>query len=582
MVHTASAVTPSERVSELVLGRYRPLRPLGSGGSGSVWLARDERSGLEVALKIVAREGKQASRAEREAAAAARLRHERCLRAYAFESDTRNVYIAYEYVPGKTLREALRAGEIDDPTAVEAAAQILEGLAHAHARGIVHRDVKPSNVMLAEGPGVSTRLLDFGLARIKEEHTITASGDVPGTLAYISPERLKGAGGTPAADVWSVGVMLWEALAGFHPFWTSSLVETAKAIEQGAPALQTQRPDLPKALLAFVDRALALDPARRPRAAELADGIRHAYRARRARRPQTPAGKRTVPGAHLRVPVPERLPSAALAAVAAGWTASALPFFPAHFPLGLAALAATLALVRERLGLVAALAVPLVPLGNISLGLAIVYAAVAVLALALAWREPRAGLFVALGPLLAPLAALGLLPLAAQTVRSPLRRAVATGSAVLLAAIVAGIRHASMPFTSGAPPLGLGLAGSDSPSAVAAELWRALAAHPALGVEALVLAAAAAAVPFARARGPWGLAGLGAAVLAATVLPFGAVAALPLALCVWATCAVLAVVGTPSAPPPRGQAAVGGGGTSRFPRTPSTGPRRGQAAPPPA
>src|SRR5213079_251709 len=137
--------------SDLVLGRYRPLKPLGSGGSGSVWLARDERTGLEVALKIVAREGKQASRAEREAAAAARLRHERCLRAYAFESDSRNVYIAYEYVAGKTLREAIRAGEVDDATAVEAAAQILEGLAHAHARGIVHRDVKPSNVMLAEG-----------------------------------------------------------------------------------------------------------------------------------------------------------------------------------------------------------------------------------------------------------------------------------------------------------------------------------------------------------------------------------------------------------------------------------------------
>src|SRR5437868_2105095 len=379
---TAPAFTPSE----LVLGRYRPLRPLGAGGSGHVWLARDEQNGLEVARKIVPREGKQASRAEREAAAAARLRHERCLRAYAFESDSRNVYIAYEYVAGKTLREAIRAGEVDDATAVEAAAQILEGLAHAHARGIVHRDVKPSNVMLAEGAGVSIRLLDFGLARIKEAHTITASGDVPGTLAYISPERLEGASGSPAADIWAVGVVLWETLAGFHPFWTSSLVETAKAIERGAPSLQTQRPNLPQALVAFVDRTLALDPARRPRAAELADGIRHAYHSRRARQPVPKrAGARATPKplAFMNTRPPARVAFAGLAGIGAGWTAAALPFFPSPFPFGLAALAFGLTLVRERLGLAAALAVPIFPLGNVSLGLAIVYAAVAVFGLAL-------------------------------------------------------------------------------------------------------------------------------------------------------------------------------------------------------
>ena len=178
--------------SELVAGRYRPLRPLGSGGSGSVWLARDERTGLDVALKIVPREGRAATRAEREALAAARLRHERCLRAYALERDSRNVYIAYEYVPGQTMREALRAGELNDAAAVEIAAQVLEALAHAHGRGIVHRDVKPSNVLVAEGEAVSVRLLDFGLAQLAEEEPLTATGDVPGTLAYVSPERLRG------------------------------------------------------------------------------------------------------------------------------------------------------------------------------------------------------------------------------------------------------------------------------------------------------------------------------------------------------------------------------------------------------
>src|SRR3954470_23585946 len=141
--------------SELVVDRYRPLRPLGSGGSGSVWLARDEQNGLDVAPKIVPREGQPATRAEREALAAGRLRHKHCLRAYALERDSRNVYIAYEYVPGQTMRQALRAGDLDDAATVETAAQVLEALAHAHARGIVHRDVKPSNVLVAEGEDVS-------------------------------------------------------------------------------------------------------------------------------------------------------------------------------------------------------------------------------------------------------------------------------------------------------------------------------------------------------------------------------------------------------------------------------------------
>src|ERR1700716_792274 len=129
MSNTALAVEGSG----LMLGRYRPLRPLGSGGSGSVWRAGDEQAGLDVALKIAPREGKAAARAEREAQAAAKLRHPSCLRAYAFARDPRHVYIAYEFGPGRTFREVLRAGELDDGAAIEACAQICDGLAHAHA-----------------------------------------------------------------------------------------------------------------------------------------------------------------------------------------------------------------------------------------------------------------------------------------------------------------------------------------------------------------------------------------------------------------------------------------------------------------
>jgi Protein kinase domain len=531
LAEPVSSASAAQQFPELVLGRYRPLKPLGSGGSGSVWLARDEQSGLDVALKIVAREGKAAARAEREAAAAARLRHPRCIRAYAFARDARHVYIAYEYVPGQTFREALRAGELDDRRAIEAGAQICEGLAHAHAAGIVHRDVKPSNVLLAAGHDVSIRLLDFGLAQMHEAETLTAQGDVPGTLAYIAPERLGGIQASEASDVWAVGVMLWEALAGRHPFWNGSMLETARAIEAGAPPLAELRPDLPKALLALVDRALDLDPRRRPTALHVAHALRDARPKRRVAKPR---GRSVALAAPL-----QRLAAAGLAGTFAGWTSLALPFFPSGWWLGLGALAAASAYARERIGLAVALAVPVLPLGNVSLGLALLYGIVAVGWFAAAWREPRAGLFAALGPLFGPLHALGLLPLAAAAVRSPFRRALQAATAVLLATLAAGFRHAPLPFTGARPPRGLGIAGANGPLDVAGSLLRALGDHPALLIEASALAVVAALLPYARARGRWGVAGISGLLLAATLLPVPSAAALPLVLAAWLTWAAL-------------------------------------------
>jgi len=519
--------------SEPVLGRYRPLRPLGSGGSGSVWLARDEKTGLDVALKIVAREGKAAARAEREAAAAAKLRHPSCLRAYAFARDSRHVYIAYEFIPGRTFRETLRAGALDDADAVEACAQVSDGLAHAHRAGILHRDVKPSNVLLAEGDRIAAKLLDFGLARMAEAETLTAQGDVPGTLAYISPERLAGDEATEASDVWSVGVMLWESLAGRHPFWQTSMLETARAIESGAPSLGTMRPDLPKELIRLVDRALSPSPARRPSAAGLASALRGAATHRRPRRARA-----------LGMSVPSeagRAGAAALAAAFAGWTAASLPFFPHGWAVGLALLAAALTAFRPLGGLAFALAVPVLPLGNISLGLAIVYGALALAWLVLSWREPRGGLLFALGPLLAPASAIALVPLAAATLRAAPRRAAQAGAAVLVAAVVAGVRHVALPLVGSAPPLGVGIAGARDPFDVAGSLVRAAAAHPGLLVEACVLAGVALALPLAHARGRWGAALLGAAMLVGTVVAVPAAPAVPLAFAAWLTAAAVAL-----------------------------------------
>jgi hypothetical protein len=506
---------------------------------GHVWLARDERTGLDIALKIVAREGKSGSRAEREARAAAELRHAHCQRILSLARDSAHVYIAYEYIPGRTLREAIRAGELDDRSALAVAGQICEALAHAHGKGIIHRDVKPSNVMLAEGDGVDVRLVDFGLAQMAEFDTLTALGDIPGTLAYISPERLHGRVATPAADIWAVGVLLWEALAGQHPFWGGDLVETSRRIQAGAPPLRSLRPDLPDRVLRVVDSALLANPQRRPTAGRLAQEL-HGLPKRRRKGSGDGASATTPARARIALSA-DRIVPGALTALATGWVASRLAFYPGGWPLGLAAAGAALGFTAPRAGLVFALAVTFFPLANISLGLALLFAAMAVGWLALTWRDPRGALLLTVGPLLAPLAALALIPVAVQLARGRARRATQAAGAVCLAALVAGLHRTPLPFDGSPPPLGLGVTGSDHPTAVAGAFVAQLQAHPVLVAEAVILAAAAAVLPAARQRGPWPAAVFGAALLTATALAAPAAAVLPLVGAAWLTAGALAL-----------------------------------------
>jgi hypothetical protein len=529
---------------ELVLDRYRPLRPLGRGGSGSVWLARDERTGLDVALKIVPREGKRAPRAAREAEAAARLRHERCVRAYDFGGDDGHVYIAYEYVPGRTLRDALRNGAVTDRAALEAAAQVLDGLAHAHARGIVHRDVKPSNILLEDTESVSVKLLDFGLAQFDEADTLTAVGDVPGTLAYIAPERLSGEEATPASDIWAVGVVLWEALASRHPFWGVPLPQVASTIEAGAPPLQPERPDLPRRLVQTVESALAVDPAKRPRAAELATELRSALAAPRGER-RTAARPRL----HLHRPVklvPSIAPaalearalSAGLAALFVVAGASLLPFWTPGL-LALLACAAAAATWRfPRIGLALALFAPLFAFGNEARGAALLYAAAAIVLLAIGWRDPRAGLAFAVGPLLAPFGGLALVPLAVQPARGWLRRTIHAALAVLAAALVAGLHGRTLPLT-GAAVDNLGVTAARDPGEVLSAVGSVLTANVALVAAALVLGTVAALLPYARSRGNAAIGVLCAAEAGVVVLVAPSAPATPIVLGAWLLCGVL-------------------------------------------
>jgi predicted Ser/Thr protein kinase len=528
---------------ELVLDRYRPLRPLGRGGSGSVWLARDERTGLEVALKIVPRDGKRASRAAREAEAASRLRHARCVRAYDFGADAGHVYIAYEYVPGRTMREALRTGKLTDAATVEAAAQILDALAHAHGRGIVHRDVKPSNVLVGDGDAPDVKLLDFGLAQFDDADTLTGVGDVPGTLAYISPERLRGQEASEASDIWSVGVLLWEGLAGEHPFWGVPLPQVAATIEAGAPPLASRRPDLPRRVLEAVDSALASDPSRRPSAPALARELREAWaegaRPRRTsprRAARTETTEKVAPAAAtLHV---GRLAPAALAAVVALAGGALLPFWPPVLLALLALSAAVLTWRHPRAGLAFVLAVPVLPLGNVARGAALVYVTLALAWLAVNWRDARAGLAFAAGPLLAPLGGLALVPLAVQPAARAWRRALHAAVAVLAAAFVAGVAGSALPL--GGDRVGsLGIAGTERPGDVVSALSGVLHGHVALVTTAFVLAVSAALLPTARRKGLWGVALLGAGQLAGILLLAPSIPWTSVVVGTWLLCAVV-------------------------------------------
>jgi eukaryotic-like serine/threonine-protein kinase len=529
------AIAPSTH--ELVLGRYRPVRPLGSGGSGSVWLACDERTGLDVALKIIAREGKAAARAEREAQAARRLRHERCVRAYDVGHDSSHVYIAYEYVAGRTVREKMRSEDLSDEAAVEIAAQVLDALAHAHRTGIVHRDVKPSNILLEQGGEIAVRLLDFGLAQFDGADTLTAAGDVPGTLAYIAPERLAGAEATPESDVWAVGVLLWEALAGRHPFWGVPLQEVARAIEAGAPPLGTERRDLPRRLLAAVDGALARDPERRPRASAFASELRAAIRKaparEKARRPRTSETPVTGP----RV-LANRVAPVGLAAVTALLGATLLPFWPPVLVAAIVVGAGLLAWLSPRAGLAVALAAPIFPLGNLAEGAAVLYGGIALGVLALGWRDPRFALVFASGPLLAPLGLLALVPLVVQPARGAVRRAAQAVLAVLAATLVAASSGDELPLT-GAPGQ-LDVAPQDSARELGATLLETATADPTLVLGAAALGLAAAILPWTRRRSRYGVLAVGAVLLAGVVATRTGIVAVLLVALVWGFAAAVA------------------------------------------
>ena len=270
--------SPAAPADGLVLGRYRLERMLGAGGFGVVWLAHDERLERDVAVKVIPRERHDAgaTRAEREARAAARLNHPGVVGLYELDHDEHSTYLVSELVRGRTFAELAHAGALSDSDVARIGLALCDALAHAHERGVIHRDVKPQNVMVLAEPDAGAgfaKLADFGVAHLASGDVLTRTGDVVGTIAYMAPEQAEGLRVTPAADVYSLALTLYEAWTGVNPVRGHGPAGTARRLGRRLPRLADRRRDLPFELCDAIDACLEPSPARRPGVGDLREAL---------------------------------------------------------------------------------------------------------------------------------------------------------------------------------------------------------------------------------------------------------------------------------------------------------------------
>jgi hypothetical protein len=281
-------------MGDLVLGRYRLLECLGAGGFGVVWRAHDELLHREVAVKRVPlAPGEDGERASREALAAARLAHPAIVALYEACAEADAFYLISELVAGSTLAELIADGGLGDEEVLEIGVALACALAHAHARGVIHRDIKPQNVLVPdqqheraptqEGRLGAAKLTDFGGASLAGEDVLTRTGDVIGTLAYMAPEQSEGREAEEEADLYALALVLYEALSGVNPVRGGTPAATARRIGRPLPSLERRRRDLPRELTRALDRALMPSPRQRGTIDELRLTLEQALQ--RGRRP---------------------------------------------------------------------------------------------------------------------------------------------------------------------------------------------------------------------------------------------------------------------------------------------------------
>ena len=475
--------------------RYEVVGRLGSGGFAEVFEALDRSTGERVALKVIPEGRGMAARVVREVDAAAALAHPNIVALYDYFGDGERSYLVWELVEGRSLAEL--EGELGDADVAAVGMELLDALAYAHSQGIVHRDVKPQNVMLDVGGRV--KVMDFGIARMIDADTLTDEGDVIGTLAYMSPEQAAGRRVGPPSDVYSAGVVLYELLAGENPLRGATAAETlSNVVGHRLPPLGELRPDLAAEFTELVDDACRAQPIERPAAAELGDALRDVLESgtlgagglRRAQRLVRPLGRAAE--------LAERGGGAALAGVTAAVVLSRLPAYPASWTLPLLALTIAVWAVVPQAGLAWLLAMLAFPLFNVSFSVGTAYLGFAVVLFLATRHRPVSAVWPTLALLLTPVYLTLLAPAGAAVLgrmRGPLTAAWA-GAATLFYLLL--VRASRGPFTGFQPRsrLARDLAAAEHPLAVVWDVlgvvlsWPSLAQMAAWAALAVALGAA--------------------------------------------------------------------------------------------